>query len=263
MRRGRAPRRPRRRRIQLVVVALGTVVVVLFYSAASADQNSGSRRAATIRGSVHCKNTFGSSATLVADSRGNVCGLLSVGKDGCCKERRSSSCSFAESCCEEYEECVALCTASGTSTLREVRARASHALLGTKDDWDFCRFRCLTNSGSVLHQNSYRSRLKHCFGTNRATLDPTMTINSVDPHVEPDSIDTDLQDPYVAGPPFVFPCQTEGCAVPEQDRALLHKEKNRSWKRRTLKNDGASDYRRRPLHVVADRLLLRFLSIFR
>lgn len=107
-----------------------------------------------------------------------------------------------------------------------MRDYASHDLLAlAATDWDLCRFRCLTNSGSVLHQNSYRSQLKHCYGPTRAILDPTMTVNSVDPGLEPDSIDLDRTDPYVAKAPnaITFPCKTDGCAAPEQDRAALHK----------------------------------------
>lgn len=247
-RRGRL-RRPRRIRI---LFALGSVVIVVsIYSTLATDV---AVPRATIRGLVTCKNTFGSSASLVADSRGNLCAVTALGENGCCGEILSSKCSSSESCCENYEDCVAKCASADSSLIRDVRSRASHALLATKDDWEFCRFRCLTNSGSVLHQNSYRSRLKHCFGAHRAVLDPTMSINSVDPHNAPDPIDLDLEDPYVAGPPLSFPCKTEGCAVPEQDRALLHKDEDRSSRTgRSPKNDEHPQNSRRPL-VLVDRL---------
>lgn len=108
----------------------------------------------------------------------------------------------------------------------ELRARASHAMLAlAADDWELCRFRCLTNSGSVLHQNSYRSALKHCYGIERSSVDIAMSINSIDPDLKVDYFDLDPRDPYVSSSisndSFVFPCRTEGCAVPEQDRARL------------------------------------------
>ncbi|KAJ8601405.1 hypothetical protein CTAYLR_005029 [Chrysophaeum taylorii] len=201
-------------------------------------------RPLTSTGDGTCENTWGSSArllfllldaptqaTLVADSRGHVCGITELEETGCCGGESGGAsrdeCSFEQQCCAIYEHCVASCVSADAAVLQAVRRRASHALLAfADDDFDLCRFRCLTNSGSVLHQNSFRSKFKHCFGLHRAVLDPSMSVNSVDPDLKPDGIDVDRADPYVAGrgpsaKRFTFPCRVEGCAAPEQDRSLL------------------------------------------
>ena len=103
-----------------------------------------------------------------------------------------------------------------------MRARATHAVLrAARSEFELCRFRCLTNSGSVLHQNSYRARNIHCFGPARPPLERGMSVN-------PDAIDHaallashngDVADPYVGAPgaALVFPCATDTCAVPDQN----------------------------------------------
>ena len=109
-----------------------------------------------------------------------------------------------------------------------VRRGATHAVLrGAASDFELCRFRCLTNSGSVLHQNSYRAADRFCFDANRAPLVDGMSVNSdAETHAAllagPHGV---AADPYVAAPGTaagtIFPCGTDACAAPEQDVAKL------------------------------------------
>ena len=187
---------------------------------------------------LRCLNTFGR-GDRVADSRGHVCSAGDLDGEGCCCGATKPICG-AQSCCDSYEDCVASCVTRGQKTL--LRRRASHGLLQSPrlTDWDLCRFKCLTNSGSVLHQNSYRSAAHFCFGLDRPSLDLSQSVNSIDPNAH-DDVDLDPTDPYVrADPGFtswrhnasggfgrIFPCTHEGCAVPEQDRAKLKDQRRR------------------------------------
>ena len=58
----------------------------------------------------------------------------------------------------------ACCVSDAAAPARDrVRRGATHAVLrGAASDFELCRFRCLTNSGSVLHQNSYRAADRFC-----------------------------------------------------------------------------------------------------
>ena len=210
------------------------------------------RRQPRTTAAAECANTYGHAPHAVADSRGGVCAPDELDRDGCCcqSSRPCDRCA-ASSCCDTYEHCVACCVSNaGAKTRKLVRKNAVHAVLkGAKDDFELCRFRCLTNSGSTLHQNSYRSKAeRHCFGTERPPLDPRMSINA--------DIETlrsltanghaDRRDPYVGGGSGyqIFPCDVEGCAAPEQD---VHKlaakggadRKKRASDRRAKKQKGA------------------------
>lgn len=46
--------------------------------------------------------------------------------------------------------------------------------------FDYCAFRCRTYSGSVVHENSFRGPLKHCFGKFRPPAAPDAASNSGD-----------------------------------------------------------------------------------
>jgi len=175
-----------------------------------------------------CANTLGTSPAVVADSRGRVCDLERLGGDGCCcdADEPPACARCGPTCCATYEHCVACCVGAENAAARgDIRRRATHAALrDAPTEWDLCRFRCLTNSGSVLHQNSYRSAEgTFCYATSRPPLEADMSVNAVDAaDYKDDALDGDPTDPYVAGPgAMTFPCDAEGCVVPEQDRAKL------------------------------------------
>jgi len=58
--------------------------------------------------------------------------------------------------------------------------RSTHAALRSlSDPFELCRFKCRTSSGSVVHENSYRSPAsKYCFGLERPPLQPGISVNS-------------------------------------------------------------------------------------
>ena len=131
----------------------------------------------TVAANAGCANTYGASPSAVADSRGGVCAPDGLDEDGCCCQASGNPCDrcAASSCCDTYENCVACCVRPRNAEQRRlVRKHAVHAVLKeAADDFELCRFRCLTNSGSTLHQNSYRSATeRHCFGSVRPPLDP-------------------------------------------------------------------------------------------
>ena len=233
----RKSKRRTSKRVPLVVV-LGALVLVSCVAmfVLGLPSSSGPDRLVMFRKRApFCLNTFSEfSADLTADALGKVCVASALGADGCCcgGERGCGACS-ASRCCSTYEHCVACCVTDGATRAR-ARRKASHAVLAdpSLSAWDFCKFRCLTNSGTVLHQNSYRSSLKNCYGLSRPSLDSfDLSVNAIDPDLEADDIDLDNTDPYVANGSSVavstFPCRQEGCAVPDQDRAKLKVERRR------------------------------------
>ena len=208
-----------------------------------------------------CANTYGASPRAVADSKGDVCAPDGLDENGCCCEASGHPCDrcAASGCCDSYENCVACCVRPRNGEQRRlVRKHAVHAVLkNAKDDFELCRFRCLTNSGSTLHQNSYRSSTeRHCFGTVRPSLNPRMSINSDTETLQSLTRNghADRRDPYIGdGHQMIFPCDVEGCAAPEQD---VHKlaAKSGSAAAREDKKVRASDRRakRRPGAVAAE-----------
>ena len=47
-----------------------------------------------------------------------------------------------------------------------------------KDVFDMCLIRCRTSSRSVVHQNTFRSKIKHCFGKKA----PPLTMDDDEPN---------------------------------------------------------------------------------
>lgn len=103
------------------------------------------------------------------------------------------TCSTEHQCCAQYEFCVSSCLDftwqrlhSTTVNARSSVDTAAGAVLqlierlvgdhqaeddnvakeysGTTDLFDWCLLRCRTSGRSVVHQNSFRSSLKHCYG---------------------------------------------------------------------------------------------------
>ncbi|KAJ1447481.1 hypothetical protein M885DRAFT_542650 [Pelagophyceae sp. CCMP2097] len=175
-----------------------------------------------------CNNTYGTSASLVADSSGAVCAVEALGADGCCCGDGAlpvcADCDGEERCCSNYEACVACCGhASRASDRSTLRLLGTHDLLHAESDFDLCRFRCLTNSGSILHQNSYRARRRHCYGPDRPTLEVGSSINCDRTDYAALAL-ADARDPFVAaarGDAVHFPCTVDACVMGEQDLSKL------------------------------------------
>lgn len=104
------------------------------------------------------------------------------------------TCSTEHQCCEQYEYCVSRCLEFTWDRLHStvIHAKKSDSedaeksfdsimrLLGDHqaedanvaneysaplDIFDWCLLRCRTSGRSIVHQNSFRSTLKHCYGT--------------------------------------------------------------------------------------------------
>lgn len=58
--------------------------------------------------------------------------------------------------------------------------RSTHtAIRSLNDPFELCRYKCRTSSGSVVHENSYRSPAwKYCYGLERPPLQPGISMNS-------------------------------------------------------------------------------------
>jgi hypothetical protein len=69
-----------------------------------------------------------------------------------------SSCDASSRCCSIFEYCVSCCMAPERwFELDSLRKRSVHsALRSTDDPFEFCKYKCRTSSGSVVHENSYR-----------------------------------------------------------------------------------------------------------
>ncbi|PRP88169.1 hypothetical protein PROFUN_03992 [Planoprotostelium fungivorum] len=123
-----------------------------------------------------CTNTI-QSRILVVDDNGFRCLRKDLDRNGCCTTRHQRfSCEYCDlinKCCRTYENCVSCCL-----NPKEPPALGSlHLSRYPLQDSDFTRFErcqmaCRTSSLSLLHENTYRSPLKHCFADKPPPLIP-------------------------------------------------------------------------------------------
>lgn len=71
----------------------------------------------------------------------------------------------------------------GKESASTVRLEGGEGRIGDEDSYEeaafnYCAFRCRTYSGSVVHENSFRSPLKHCFGRFRPPAAPGVASKS-------------------------------------------------------------------------------------
>lgn len=192
-----------------------------------------------------CENTL-TGVQVITDADGFSCPPLSASA-GCCADHSSryscQTCSASSSCCSSYEYCVSCCMGPDQRHIfNDVRSRSTHAVvrLAPKDDiFGVCAFKCRTSSGSVVHENSYRSKQKHCFGLFRPPISPGISLNSDLSLAKEMKLNTssvsetamEAVDPYsslapeelaqVSGrgqlpfksPPATYPCRIDGCAA--------------------------------------------------
>ena len=65
------------------------------------------------------------------------------------------------------------------ASMDDVKARSLHQVYkGAASPFEFCQYKCRTSSASVIHENSYRSAAKHCYGAARPRLLPAVSVNS-------------------------------------------------------------------------------------
>ncbi len=101
---------------------------------------------------------------LAADSNGKVCLASTLATNGCCAQTIRGCRQCVKGCCDEYTTCVSCCTKAQPSHLRHYRIHSN-------DTFALCVAACRTNRYSVVHENAYRSRLRHCYGTDQPPID--------------------------------------------------------------------------------------------
>mmetsp|Transcript_21402 Transcript_21402/g.31158 ORF Transcript_21402/g.31158 Transcript_21402/m.31158 type:complete len:209 (+) Transcript_21402:84-710(+) len=126
--------------------------------------------------------TYATSAPwLVVDDQGYTCS--SKNQDpatGCCPPEppryACTGCKQLSHCCEHFEFCISCCLSMFKESPSE-RIRNMERLriydLANSDTFEVCAVACKSHSGSVLHENAYRSPYHHCYGEERpTTLEP-------------------------------------------------------------------------------------------
>jgi hypothetical protein len=165
-----------------------------------------------------CHFVDGLASSRLVDSNGQICLYADVdSKSGCCPQTSGSgprsfqpsaaeltgvqfarhTCSGCDSnsgCCAELDVCIACCLHPDSrgdidTGLRSAASEKKPLLFVYEELWsegrhfEFCSYRCRTSSGSVHHENSYRSNRRHCYNIyDAAALLPT--VNS-DHHFRP------------------------------------------------------------------------------
>eukprot|EP00029_Vermamoeba_vermiformis_P005179 TRINITY_DN1727_c0_g1_i1.p1 TRINITY_DN1727_c0_g1~~TRINITY_DN1727_c0_g1_i1.p1 ORF type:complete len:446 (-),score=93.71 TRINITY_DN1727_c0_g1_i1:73-1353(-) len=131
---------------------------------------------------------------LIVDDKGMVCPREEMNLFGCCNttntDRMPYSCETCDEkshCCSAYEYCVSCCLnpvdnqfleKRKDSSFRKTLTKGQMWLWALEDDFEFCTAQCRTSSRTVIHQNTFKSPLKHCYGPSG----PSFTNDGVDRH---------------------------------------------------------------------------------
>lgn len=124
-----------------------------------------------------CNNTV--QGVLLADSHGFLCNRKQLNTtSGCCLVHPHShpfdcgNCDRDTQCCSAYEHCVSCClgTEQKESAARANDLQLRFSLSVLSDPFELCKLLCRTSSKSLVHENAYRSSLKHCFGSSPPPL---------------------------------------------------------------------------------------------
>lgn len=125
-----------------------------------------------------------------------------------------AGCDRKFNCCTTFETCVSCCLAPSNraliSALTQAGSKRHVVYASVTDTWQLCLFKCRTSSGSVVHENTYRSDAHFCFGTACPPLsveafEHYITTSHGDvrvderPHSSP-SLDAALKREYVVDP---------------------------------------------------------------
>src|SRR5690606_21124583 len=85
-------------------------------------------------------------------------------------------------CCSSYEACVSCCLSPEHDlqrhNLRQHNSLFAYSRMPEDDSFAFCTYKCRTSSASLLHENTYRSSMVHCYGMHAPSLDNRVTVNS-------------------------------------------------------------------------------------
>eukprot|EP01126_Amoeba_proteus_P015813 TRINITY_DN17166_c0_g1_i1.p1 TRINITY_DN17166_c0_g1~~TRINITY_DN17166_c0_g1_i1.p1 ORF type:complete len:195 (-),score=13.78 TRINITY_DN17166_c0_g1_i1:283-867(-) len=129
---------------------------------------------------VTCKNTLQGSKW-ITDDRGHFCSRQDLNPfTGCCQNGSlyycdSDICLKEFSCCNLFEVCVSCCLGENDTKplkdLSDIISRQSYSR-HTKitSTFGFCTNQCRTSSRSVVHQNTFRSQWKYCYGLREPPL---------------------------------------------------------------------------------------------
>jgi len=161
--------------IVLVVVVIVMINVRFFFSSTgSRNKISQNHIMKTDIAQRNCKHTI-QGKKYVSDDKGYLCDRAQLNAtSGCCISKKwqyyCSQCDMKHNCCRDYEFCVSCCLGS---EIPEKSLSLLPSLYETIDSkFDFCQSLCRTSSKSVVHENSYRSSLKYCFGSEPPPLKP-------------------------------------------------------------------------------------------
>mmetsp|Transcript_14094 Transcript_14094/g.23326 ORF Transcript_14094/g.23326 Transcript_14094/m.23326 type:complete len:283 (+) Transcript_14094:148-996(+) len=155
--------------VQKVRISRQRITPVQSRVSSSFSQRKGKNTTGLIVGT--CKNTV-QGKKWITDDRGYVCERadLDSAQSGCCLsvlDYEQYSCSDClNGCCKVYEVCVSCCLGpSQRAVVESIRTLMTGLLFKSIDNlFDYCKEKCRTNSKSVVHENSYVSDAKHCYG---------------------------------------------------------------------------------------------------
>eukprot|EP00033_Pygsuia_biforma_P003570 GCRY01003906.1.p1 GENE.GCRY01003906.1~~GCRY01003906.1.p1 ORF type:complete len:189 (+),score=8.93 GCRY01003906.1:121-687(+) len=118
-----------------------------------------------------CQNTI-QGAFNVTDNAGFICSRFLLPQSKCCPSNSSQFyCGTCDTnhCCLDFETCVSCClnpdnlpTVQSRFLSLQEQNRKFASLLSSH--FSVCLALCRTSSRSVIHENSFRSNYKHCYG---------------------------------------------------------------------------------------------------
>jgi hypothetical protein len=96
-------------------------------------------------------------------------------KPTCNQNHVTADCAAQYSCCTSFETCVSCCLRvnfdlSTPQQLDVLKSSGSSKYAKPASIFDFCLMRCRTSSSSVVHQNTFRSQWKYCYGSKESPL---------------------------------------------------------------------------------------------
>lgn len=183
--------RARSRRPSLAFVVVVVVVASALTRATHArtmpmESDDGARASERANGTraTLCANAH-ASAHAFADDRGKTCAWNDMDfSTGCCargSERESESAKCEENlCCVSYETCVARCQGPSHDVQRAMRAHArgrNQQITGYfSDAFAYCANRCRTQPSVTVHENTYVTDAKYCYGDYPKNEDPVPAL---------------------------------------------------------------------------------------
>jgi len=171
--------------VTILIIVAALFFIFHYYELRRDDQRKFPQRHSTsfetetnqkIRTVFSCKST-NQGRIWVTDDQGFVCTHNEWNStSGCCQAVATKfSCNTCDpnfQCCREYEYCVSCCLRRDTSKVSHIihKAQKPARIVFEQSGFDFCVAQCRTYSASVIHQNSYRSAYRYCYGDKEPPL---------------------------------------------------------------------------------------------